>query len=393
MRRTPAWWLFWGSAATITYAYAGYPLLAAARGLLRPQPIRRSDETPAVSVIVAAHNEAELITRKLDNMFALDYPRDRLEVVVASDGSTDATDALVAGYGASEVRLLELPRGGKNRALNAAVAAAANDILVFSDADTLLEPEALRHLVAPFADAAVGGVGGEHRYGSGRLFGLKRKLKEIQSRADGLTAAEGQLYAIRRELFQPIPPDVTDDFYTSVQVWAGRRRLVFEPRAVARELSTTAPGAELRRKVRIVTGSLNAQWQMRGLLNPFAHGFYAVQLFSHKVLRRMLVVAWLGLALGAPPLWSRGRLYRAAAVAQAGLYGAGALGYALRATRLGHWKPLRRARTFLITNLATVLALWSILRGRRGDLWTPQRVSANDGPTSEDELIRAQVDS
>jgi glycosyltransferase involved in cell wall biosynthesis len=376
MRRPPAWWLFWGSAAPLVYAHAGYPLLAAARGLLRPRPASSGTETPMVSVIIAAHNEAALIIRKLDNTFALDYPTDKIEVIVASDGSDDATDALVRDYGDPRVRLLALPRRGKNQALNAAAAVAYGDILVFSDADTLLQPDALRRLVAPFADPSVGGVGGEHRYGSGPTADLKRWLKELQSQADGLTAAEGQLYAIRRSLYRAIPPDVTDDFYASVQVWAAHRRLVFAPGAVAREVARPAPGAELPRKARIVTGSLNGLWRMRALLNPRVYGFYAVQLFSHKVLRRFSVFFWLGLGLSAPRLARRGRLYRAAALAQAGVWGVALAGVALRETPVGRLPPLRRARSFAIDQAATIIALWRIARGRRGDLWTPTRTPA-----------------
>src|SRR5690349_1591778 len=146
--------LFWGSAGVIAQAYVVFPAAAALRALVQPRPLAPPADgfAPAVSVIVAAHDEAGVIERKLENTLGLDYPRARLDVIVASDGSTDATNALVARHPAPEVRLLALPRGGKNATLNRAVQAAAAGLLVFTDADAMLHPDALRRLVAPFAD-------------------------------------------------------------------------------------------------------------------------------------------------------------------------------------------------------------------------------------------------
>jgi cellulose synthase/poly-beta-1,6-N-acetylglucosamine synthase-like glycosyltransferase len=152
--------LFWSSVGIIVYTYFVFPLLTVLRGKLRPQPYRSADITPPVSMIIAAYNEAESIGPKLDNILSLDYPKECLEVIIASDGSADGTDEIVRGYGEQGVMLLSLPRQGKAPALNTAVAASTGEILVFSDANSMYAPDAIRALVRPFADPEVGGVAG-----------------------------------------------------------------------------------------------------------------------------------------------------------------------------------------------------------------------------------------
>jgi len=390
MQRNTAWWLFWGALGLMVYTYLGFPLLVALRGLLRPRTIRRGAATPPISMIIAAYNEESTITKKLDNTFALDYPAELIEVVVASDGSDDTTNELVVRYGKPNVRLLALPRQGKNRTLNDAVAAARGDILVFSDADSMLAPDALTHLIAPFSDPEVGGVGGDFRYASARgegegertYWSIDRALKQLQSRAGSITSATGQIYAVRRTLFKPIPVGVTDDFVTSIQVPAAHRRLVFEPCAVAYGPVAAASKAEFRRKVRVMTAGLRGVWVVRQVLNPLEYGFFAIQLWSHKVLRRLMVVPLAVLGVTAPMLWRQGWLYQLATLGQLCLHGAGLLGFLLRKTRVGRSKLLSLPFFFDMVNAASVVAVINLLRGERHDIWVPQRQvseSARDG--------------
>lgn len=389
--RTTSWWLFWGSILTVAYTYLGFPLLVALRALLRPRAVEAEQHTPSVSFIIAAYNEAEIIVRKLDNTLGLEYPRAQIEIIVASDGSSDATNDLVAAYPAPEVRLLALPRQGKNLALNDAVAQARGEILIFSDADSMLEPDALRYLTAPFADPEIGGVGGDYHYaadndeGSGErtYWSFDRMLKEFQSRAGSMTSATGQIFAMRRALYRPLPLGVTDDFYASVQVPAAHQRLIFEPRAVARGPIAESTGAEFRRKLRVITAGLRGVWLMRHALNPIEYGWFAVQLFSHKVLRRLMVVPLIGIGLSAPLLWRRGWLYRIATLGQFGLHGAGLLGFALRGTRLGRSKVLSLPLFFDMVNVAALAALVNLIRGDRHDIWVPQRGTAETGRAVE----------
>ncbi len=292
--------LFWSAIGTIIYTYGGFPILLAVRALVNRRQAVVGDDMPLVSMIVAAYNEANGITRKLENVLALDYPVSQLELIVVSDGSDDGTDELVRRFNAPNLRLLSLPRQGKNLALNAAVAIARGEILVFSDADSMLEPDALRRLISPFADAEVGAVAGDYRHtrlsatsestGEQMYWSFDRIMKELQSRGGSVTSASGQIFAIRASLCPVLPVGVTDDFYISIQAPAKHKRLIFEPRAIARGPVAPSHAEEFRRKVRVMTAGLRGVWHVRRLLNPLEYGFFAVQLFSHKVLRRLTVL-------------------------------------------------------------------------------------------------------
>jgi len=387
--------LFWSAAALIAYTYIFFPALVFLRGLLHRRPYRSAEITPQVSLIIAAHNEAGSIGAKLDNILSLDYPRDRLEVVIASDGSNDGTDAIVRGYAGQGVKLLSLPRQGKAPALNAAVAASTGEILVFSDANSMYAPDAIRALVRPFADPEVGGVAGNQRYASAPLrtdlagdsdgagdgersyWNFDRKLKQSQSRAGNAISATGAIYAIRRSLFRTVPVGVTDDFVTSTRVIAQGYRLVFAPDAIAYEPVARSSGAEFGRKVRVITRGLRGVLVMRELLNPFRYGFYAIQLFSHKVLRRLAVFPLLMLLLASPQLWQHGLFYQVATLVQLGFYGCGALGLLLGGTRLGRLKVFTIVFFFCMVNAASLLASVNVLRGRQIDRWEPQRQGAH----------------
>jgi len=375
--------LFWLSIALILFTYIGFPCLLALRAWLVPRSVKTSPHIPPVTMIVAAHNEADVITKKLDNVFQLEYPRDKLQVIIASDGSCDSTNDLVASYNAPEVELLALPRFGKNRTLNAAVSHATGDILVFSDADSMLVPKALRNLVAPFGDPTVGAVGGDYRYvrdedptGEPAYWSYDRLLKRLQSMAGSMTSATGQIYAIRRELFKPIPIGVTDDFFVSTQAPAAQRRLIFQEDAVAYGPIAGSAKAEFGRKVRVSTAGLTSVWRMRSLLNPLKHGFYSIQLFSHKVLRRLMVIPLLILFVSSLALWNHGWLYQGAAVFQIAFHTAGIVGMLIQHTPAGKMKFLKLPFFFHIVNAATILAIRNLLRGEQLDIWAPQRTSS-----------------
>ena len=302
--------LFWLAVGLVVYTYVGFPLLVLASRQIRPRPHRTADITPSVSVIIAAHDEAASIGPRVDNLLALDYPADRLEVVIASDGSTDATVEEARRRSDPRIRVLDLPRTGKATALNTAVAASTGEILVFSDANTAYAPDAIRQLVRSFADPEVGGVAGNQVYlptarrtvrrdssaatavgvGERSYWDFDRLVKDAESLGGSVISATGAIYALRRELFVEVPDGVTDDFVTSTRVIAAGRRLVFEPAAVALEPVAGSSGREYRRKVRIMTRGLRGVAVARGLLDPRRYGFYALQLVTHKVLRRLMAI-------------------------------------------------------------------------------------------------------
>lgn len=371
--------VFWVSLGTIAYTYVGFPVLVLLRGWMHPRPARTGPVSPRVSVVIAAYNEADGLGAKLASIAALDYPRGALEVVVASDGSTDGTVDVAENFTAVPVRVLRLPRGGKHLALNAAVEASSGDVLVFTDANSELAADSVRCLVRPFADSRVGGVAGDQRYrpgpggrGERHYWDLDRMLKRAESRAGNVISATGALYAIRRELFVPVPPGVTDDFVTSTAVIAQGFRLVFEESAAAYEPVATTNKLEFERKVRVMTRGLRAVGIRRSLLNPASTGFYAVQLFSHKVLRRLVWAPLAMLAVAAPLLWSDGLLYQGAALAQAAFYGLGAVGLAVDRGGAGS-RVLAVPAFFWLVNAAAVRAWWNVLSGTRIELWAPSR--------------------
>ncbi len=375
---------FLGALALVAYTYVLFPLLVVARARWRPRPPRTADIAPPVSVIVAAHDEAAQIGDRLANLRALDYPPERLEVVVASDGSTDGTDAIARERAWPGVRVLALPRVGKAAALEAAVAAATGEVLVFTDANTAFAPDAVRRLVRPLADPAVGGVAGDQRYrkaaalhaagtGEAGYWSVDRWLKRLESDAGSTISATGAIYAIRRPLFQGVPAGVTDDFAVSTSVIAQGYRLVFAPDAVAYEPVAAGSGLEFGRKVRIMTRGLRGVWERRALLDPRRHGFYALQLLSHKVLRRLQVFPLLVVAVTGPLLWSAGWLYRAVTVAEVVGLTLAMIGAAGRDGAVGRRKLFSWPFYFCMVNLAALAAVSNLLRGTRIERWEPRR--------------------
>jgi cellulose synthase/poly-beta-1,6-N-acetylglucosamine synthase-like glycosyltransferase len=384
--------LFWLATGLIGYTYVGFPVLVMLRARLRPRPHTTADVTPPVSVVIAAHEEEASIGARVDNLLAVDYPREQLEIVIASDGSTDRTVAEARRRDDPRVRVLDLPRTGKASALNAAVAASTGEILVFSDANTAYAPDAIRQLVRSFADPDVGGVAGNQVYlkalpgepldasdataigaGERSYWDFDRVLKDAESLGGSVISATGAIYAIRRELFREVPDGVTDDFMTSTRVIAAGRRLVFEPNAVALEPVAGSSRGEYKRKVRIMTRGLRGVAMARGLLDPRRYGFYAVQLFTHKVLRRLMAIPLLVIAVTSLTLWEDGPIYRLAVLGQVLVYGLGAVGLGLRGHRAGRRPWFSLPAFFLLVNIASLHAAWNLVSGRRIDRWQPAR--------------------
>jgi cellulose synthase/poly-beta-1,6-N-acetylglucosamine synthase-like glycosyltransferase len=392
-------WIFWISIAIAVYAIVGFPALLWLRATFAPRPWRPSpqQESPKISVVIAAYNEARDIGARIDNLLVQDYPADRLEIIIASDGSDDGTNEIVSGYSTRGVRLLALPRQGKAITLNCGAAAAKSDVIVFSDANTHFPEGALRALVRPFADPEVGGVAGNQIYlrsnrssstadGERIYWGFDQWLKSLQSRAGSVTSATGAIYAIRRELYDPAPSDAMDDFFVSTGVIQHGYRLVYAEDAHAFEPVAESEGVEFSRKLRVITQGLQAVVYRRGLLNPFRFGFYSWQLFTHKVLRRLLGVVFLIAAAVAPALWSDGLVYQVAVVAES-LFALVALAaWRLQGTRWGKWKPLSLVSYVVMVNAAALLAVWAILRGDRIHRWEPER-HANDSSSSKNGQI------
>jgi len=387
-----AFFVFWLSVAWLAWSFVGFPLVLALRALLVPAPRPELVDAgggdavwPHVSYVIVVHNESAVMEEKLENTARLVYPRHKLQVIVASDGSNDGTDELVRSWpGELPVRLLSLGRVGKNRALNEAVAVATGEILAFSDADSMLEPEALQRLVAPFADSAVGGVGGDYHYGQRAgegggeraYWSMDRIWKRLESLSGSMTSATGQIYAVRAENFKPVPDGVTDDFFVSTGAQARRQRLYFAEDAVARGPVTDTADAEFRRKVRLMTRGLFSVMARKRLLDPRRTGFYALQLATHKLLRRLCGLPVLALLCATPWLYAVHPLYALALVAQLGVHALASVAWLVRAHPVGRSKLLALPLFFDLVNVAGLLALLGYLTGQRHLGWVPHRAEA-----------------
>ena len=379
--------LFWTATVGLVYSYVLFPLLILLRGALRSRPHVQADISPDLTVIVAAYNEAGRIERKLRSVLDQDYPG-HVEVIVASDGSDDGTPQIVAGLDRPNVRVLDLPRVGKAAAIGAAVAAAGGEILVFSDANSIFGDGCIRRLVRAFADPEVGGVAGNQVYvrgddpdaiavGERSYWDFDRALKQAQSDSGNVIAGTGALYAIRRELFRDVPAGVNDDFFLSLSVIDSGYRLVFEPDAIAYEPVAASRDLEYARRVRIMTRGLRCVAAVPGVLDPRRTGFYALQVFSHKVLMRVMAVPLAIVGMTSLALYRRGLVYRLAAWAQVAFYGMAVTGLGLARRGIGHHPVLALPAYFCMVQAASLHAAWNLVRGRSVDRW--QVVRAGDG--------------
>lgn len=373
--------LFTASAAVLLYVLAGYPLLLALLTRWRQKPVERRLEEKSVSVVMAVRDGEPWIAQKLRSILALDYPRDRMEIIVVSDGSEDHTDELVAVFAAQGVRLIRVPAGGKALALNAGIAAANNEILFFTDVRQPLDPDCLRHLMSCFADSRVGVASGELviRRGAshaeqniGLYWRYEKSIRKRLSSLDSVMGATGCIYAMRRHLAVPVPADVlVDDVYLPLAAFFQGFRVVFEPRAKAFDDPSSLP-VEFRRKVRTLSGVYQVLWYYPRLLVPFANRMW-FHFVSHKLGRQLLPFALLTLAassLALPDPW------RMLAVIGGLLFCfLAAVDPLLPQTSSAH-RISSAARTFLVFVAASFCALGIFFFPHRL-FWKPTRIGAS----------------
>jgi cellulose synthase/poly-beta-1,6-N-acetylglucosamine synthase-like glycosyltransferase len=374
--------LFWALLLLAVYPFALYPGIAFLLSRLHGRPVRKEDQTPRVTILIAAHNEASCIRETLANKLALDYPRDRLEIIVVSDASTDGTDELVRSFQGDGVRLVrQAERKGKTSALNLAVREAAGEILVFSDANSLYDPGALRALVRNFADPTVGYVTGKMIYvhpegnatgdGCSAYMRYENRLREWETRFGSIVGVDGGVDAIRSSLYVALPADALPDFALPLEVVRQGRRIVYEPMALLRERSVTDPRGEYRMRVRV---ALRALWAIRDrtdLLNPLRHGLFAWQLLSHKVLRYVAFLPLLCLLVVNAVLARHSTFYAALFAAQAACYLGALLGFLLSGRGpVPRWLSL--PYYFVLIQAASCHALVKLLAGRKIVVWAPR---------------------
>lgn len=333
--------LFWVSVGITAYVYVGYPLLLAAWARVGTRPVRLRPEDgsrhwPGVSVVVAAHNEAHRLPARIRNLLQQDYPGE-LELIVVSDGSTDDTAAVLRAW-RDRIRFIELPRGGKPRALNAGVAQASFDILVFADARQRFALDAVRRLAVCFEDAEVGGVTGELilesgsddassiGQGVGLYWNYEKWMRRLEARVDSTLGATGAIYALRRSLWRPLPAEtLLDDVLAPMRAVLAGSRVVFEDRALAFDRPERDSEAESRRKTRTLAGNYQILWLEPRLLVPGLNRVW-LQYVSHKVGR--LLVPWClgGAFISSVALAGESWIYTVACILQVAFYGLAATG-------------------------------------------------------------------
>jgi cellulose synthase/poly-beta-1,6-N-acetylglucosamine synthase-like glycosyltransferase len=369
------------SALAIVYTYVGYPLLLGVFARWRRAPAAYAPAKPFVSLVIAAYNEQETIGAKVENSLALDYPADRFEIVVASDGSTDATADIVRRYASRGVRLSESPvRAGKTAAINRAMALTKGEIVVFSDANNLYDEGTLRAVVAPFSDPTVGAAcGNKHiAHGDGPLgesegtyWKYEGWIKRQETRLGSTVAVLGEVLAIRRELFEPAPENViNDDHYIALRILKRGYRVVYAPDAISRERVSATAEDEIARRTRMVAGLYQTLVRPRQLF-PWKRPVVCWQLVSHKFMRP-LVPLWMIATLAANValvLQTGSALWIALLIGQIAFYTVAVIGLSRKAD-----DRLSRALyvpTFLVSsNLAALLGLYRYSTGQQSPLWT-----------------------
>ncbi len=308
--------LFWIAAALIFYIYFGYGALVwfvlKGKSFFKKEESTKHVGLPAVTLVIPAFNEEEYIDAKIKNSLALDYPKDKLEIIVITDGSTDNTAARARKF-AEVTTLHKHERGGKAAAMNRAMSFVTTPIVAFSDANTLLNPEAMVHLTSPFADKLVGAVAGEKRViageqanaagqGEGLYWKYESALKRMDAELYSVVGAAGELFAVRTDLYVEVESDtILDDFMLSLRVNEQGFRVMYAPEAFAMETGSANIEEEWKRKVRICAGGFQSISRLTSLLNPFKHGVLTFQYLSHRVFRwtlaPLLLVGLFGLNL------------------------------------------------------------------------------------------------
>ncbi len=373
--------LFWLSVFVVVYTYFGYPLLLWLFSLIRPAKKIYSQNPPAVSVVIPAYNEEKYIVRKIENTLAFDYPADLLEIIVITDGSTDSTFTRASTY--QKIKVLNAPeRMGKAAAINRAVPFTKGEILVFTDANTFLQPSALRWLMAPFADEETGGVSGEKKVietaknatlaGEGIYWQYESWLKKNESRFYSVVGAAGELFAIRKNLFVPIPPGtITDDFYLSVSVNLQQKKVAYVPEAVAMEEASLSFHDEWKRKIRIAAGGFQSLLLLPGALNFFKRPALAFQFFSHRVLRWFFCAPALLLMFCCNILLvyrQQDGFYTVLLISQLCFYMLALTGWLFSSKKKSHF-IFSIPFYFLMMHVAMLVGFYRLVSGRQSVLW------------------------
>ncbi len=380
--------LFWLSLFLLAYVFVGYPLIAALRARLRPKPPAAGRCEPAVTIVVVAHNEEDRIAARIDNLLALDYPREKLEIRVASDGSTDRTVVRARVYESARVIVKAFhQRRGKAAVLNDTVPTATGEIVVMADARQRFDRDALRALVANFADGRVGAVSGELMMtagegaavgkGVGFYWRYEKFIRRQESRSNSTVGATGAIYAIRRTLFEPIPDDtLLDDVLIPLRIVKAGYRVVFEPAARAYDTASATAKQEFVRKVRTIAGTFQLFAREAWLFNPRRNPVW-FEALSHKGVRLLMPVLQ-GAALAANIALAREPVYTVLLAGQMMFYAAALGGCSRQTRRVGFVVTV--PYTMCLLSGATVVGFLQFATRRQKATWERIEVSRPSAP-------------
>ncbi len=374
--------IFWASIGILFYTYLGYPLLLAIVSRLFSRRSLVPGYTPSLSILIAAYNEEAGIRTKIERTLALAYPREKIEILVLSDGSTDRTDEIVNSISDPRVRLLRVEgRKGKTNAQNEGVLSARGEGLVFSDATTIYHPQALLYLACNYSDPQVGAASGRYQYfdsngtsptglGAVAFWNYENFIKMMQSRIRTISGCCGCIYSIRRKAYTALAPDVISDLVQPLHVIQQGYRVVFEDRAVAYEETTQSTSEEFSMRVRVVTRGMRGLLSVPRLLMPWRFGWISFQLWSHKLLR-WLVPFFLLLVLASNVFLAETPFYWPLLLAQAVFYALTCVSLFIPLQRV--WKPLGIPLYFCTLNAAAFLSVLEVLRGKKYVVWETVR--------------------
>lgn len=388
--------IFWLAFAALFYTYFGYPLVVYLLSLVYPKKISKNDFEPKVTILITAYNEEKAIRSKLKNTLLVEYPKDKLEILVASDGSNDETDKIVKEFEADGVKLFHQPgRKGKTYTQNKAVEKATGEIILFSDATTDYRPNVLREILPNFADETVGCAAGKLIYvdksnsdvgkGAKSYWSYETFIKESESSACSLIGASGCLYAVRKSAYQPMYAEACSDFLICTVVYRQGLRSVYEPNAVCVEETNKQTDKEMKMRVRVISQTFTDLWRNRDMMNPFKSGFYAIELISHKLFRYAVPVFLFLIFLTSTFLSYSSIIFAVILLLQIIFYGLALITWVLEKTGIKLGFPAIPLY-FVLTNFASMVGFYKFLSGETYANWEPIRergeskISVTDQP-------------
>jgi len=362
----------------VFYAYFGYPLSLLVIKSIKSKKVKRGSVTPSVTLIITAFNEEKRIKEKLENSIVLEYPNGKLQVLVASDGSTDATNDIVRSYRKQGIELFEVVhRGGKENAQKESMSYARGEIIVFSDVATILEPQGLIEIVSNFADPSIGCVSSEDRLigqdgkpsGEGFYVRYEMWLRGLESQVNSVVGLSGSFFAARKDVCQDFSGDVQSDFRTLLSSMKLGLRGVSDSKAIGSYLNIADEGREFERKVRTVLRGLTVFFKHLEFLNIFKYGLFSYQFFCHKLLRWLVPFCLVAVLVSNIFLVSTSGFFLLLLMGQFIFYGIGIYGWFTQSLS----GVLKIPMFFLVVNGAITVAWWQYLAGKRVSFWEPSK--------------------